>query len=704
MRVSAKPGYRLTTAPEQAISSTHNGVWGVVSDSSLEDVRSGRIVYKQLSCTFTASAALNVYVGDSFMVTARVTPPECGDTVTYTFDRGDVLSVSEVGAGVYQLIVSTDTVGIGMLKALHATTVVGSTTAKVIQGTWVSSATWKYAGVNAGWTAAKPSGSERGAQPKGGSQMIYLEGGMHEVPVGSFCTARLAFNKLSDGRSLPGAYNNPYYPSFGLGMIRDSASGSEVVFEYEATGVITVQDSSTIELPPNVQYYWGDLLENNTVFQIRSTESFQGVGVARLHVRDAASNDFPTNILGDVHYWPNALISLEAVSTSASFPPDKPGGTDGQLNPKWRMTGENLGLGLPYTAGTETLTITAPPPEDKKVFGVSVSCGDSTQAVRFRPVEVEGIVVTCSDGRGYTNYLEVVAPHIVAYSMNWNCDNAIGSPPSPLWEVSPPFPLLNGNPGEVVSQSLLTPITPNPVTYTANCWGKTATVVCYPLDKTEFQITDPPGDLENFINNKLSSIVDNIQFTAPRGSASFAIYNKEQANTLEVGRPWSLDVGFTPFIGVEWSDHLLSTHPLMLALNAIGLEAGPFISLSGSVSATVTGLGRDEYDKPLPVGANSVSGSIVLGIGAEVRSEDEGKFRLFLDATSEISLTGAFTVDPELCSVYLDNCLLDIGGLNVNAGCEVNLEVLGWTTEVDISKTWTILQPSSSEAGRINLL
>ena len=106
-----------------------------MSDSSLEDVRSGRIVYKQLSCTFTASAALNVYVGDSFMVTARVTPTECGDTVTYTFDRGDVLSVSEVGAGVYQLIVSTDTVGIGMLKALHATTVVGSTTAKVIQGT-----------------------------------------------------------------------------------------------------------------------------------------------------------------------------------------------------------------------------------------------------------------------------------------------------------------------------------------------------------------------------------------------------------------------------------------------------------------------------------------------------------------------------------------------------------------------------------------
>ena len=171
-----------------------------------------------------------------------------------------------------------------------------------------------------------------------------------------------------------------------------------------------------------------------------------------------------------------------------------------------------------------------------------------------------------------------------------------------------------------------------------------------------------------------------------------------------MGRPWSLDVGFTPLFGVEWSDHLLSTHPLMLALHAIGLEAGPFIALSGSVSATVTGLGRDEYDILHAATANTVEGSLDLAIGAEVRPEDSGTFRLAMEATTGITLTGAFTVHPDIPSVSLDNCVLEIGGLNVNASCSVNSQTFGWQIEFSIQKSWTILEPSSDEIGQISLL
>lgn len=75
-----------------------------------------------------------------------------------------------------------------------------------------------------------------------------------------------------------------------------------------------------------------------------------------------------------------------------------------------------------------------------------------------------------------------------------------------------------------------------------------------------------------------------------------------------------------------------------------------------------------------------------------------------LKFTTGITLTGSFTVNPDIPSVYLDNCVLDVGGLDVNAVCEVNLQSYGWRVNVDISKTWTILEPSSSEVGRIPIL
>lgn len=698
--VSAKPGYVLTSGKNQALSSSQDGGWSVVSTSSPEDEASGEILYEPPSCVFSAAAALNVYVEDAFIVTARVTPSQYGKSVGYTFDRGEIQRVSEDGEGVYELLVSTDSVGTGVLKAVYGSTVIASTQVRVITGTWKGSATWKYAGVNSGWLAP-PEG--RGTlSARGGSQMINVDdGGPHAVPVGSDCKAMLTFDALLDGQSLPGAYNHPFDPSYGAGMVKMNQSSQSTVFDYFAIGRIFVEDSSTIDLPPNVRYYWGDLPENTTVFQIRFTETFAGVGVGEFHVWGEDSTDFP--IGNDIYYWPGASITLTVEPTSGSgFPPDVPGGGWGKENPKWWETGKDTSLGLPYDLGCSTLTVSAP--NDGEVFGFAVSCGDSRKAARFRPVDVESVTVSCSHGRGGSNYLEVVSPDTVSYAMTWNCESAIGTPIPPVWSASPALPLLSGNPGEVVSQSLLPVIGSAPVTYTATCSDKPATVACYPLDKKVVDITGAAGPIEDFINNKLSSLVNNVTFTGPRGGGSFEIYNKEQADTLYVGRPWSLDVGFTPLFGVEWSDHLLSTHPLMLALHAIGLEAGPFIALSGSVSATVTGLGRDEYGILHAATANTIEGSLDLAIGAEVRSEDSGTFRLAMEATTGITLTGAFTVNPDIPSVSLDNCVLDIGGLDVNAVCEVNLEGYGWRVNVDISKSWTILEPSSDEIGQISLL
>ena len=75
-----------------------------------------------------------------------------------------------------------------------------------------------------------------------------------------------------------------------------------------------------------------------------------------------------------------------------------------------------------------------------------------------------------------------------------------------------------------------------------------------------------------------------------------------------------------------------------------------------------------------------------------------------LKFTTGITLTGAFTVNPDIPSVYLDNCVLGIGGLDVNAVCQVNPELLGWKTEWSIQKTWTILEPSTSDIENITLL
>ena len=207
------------------------------------------------------------------------------------------------------------------------------------------------------------------------------------------------------------------------------------------------------------------------------------------------------------------------------------------------------------------------------------------------------------------------------------------------------------------------------------------------------------------INGKLSSLVEDLSFTGPTGSGSFSIQNAEQPDTVFVGRPWALDVGFSPLFSLGWKASVASKHPLMIALKAIGLDSGPYVAINGSASATVSGLSRDVYGTLHAASANAVTGNLSIKAGAELSTEQSETFRLDLNAQTSATLSGAFTVNPDTPSVYLDGCELTLGGLTVNAMCQVFVELFGrWEEEMSIQKSWTLLEGSTSSLGRITLL
>ena len=719
--------FTLITNPKQTVGVQKDGEWAVRASDSMEDAASGgegTITYCKINCVLSAEEALNVYTGDACEAKAIVTPLEFGDMVSYRLVNNRTeeefgVGAEEISTGVYKLSIPGGEPDEYTLEAFIEDVILVSMSVRSIDGEWVSKANYSYNGINAaefkkmGWMDKKVLPVETGsAGANSGGNAMKLGGSTPmDVPVGSFCEAELVFHNINDAQLLPRARNYPANSTF-EGVFKKGNGTQPMVWKYKDDAMMPnifstnkIDTIGEINLSANVHYFWGDKEYNDRVFQARSNEEFDGVYVKELKVTDASGNEKKAN--DGVYYFLarsglNSLGTVEAISSSESgFPPDVPNGFDKHLNPKWVILDkykDKNGVEQSNTyydrvlPGSSTADIRVRDGDETKI---TAYCGDSKMSAEFKRAYVDRIEVFCAhNGRGGSNYLEVVGKDTVKFKAIWNPIDPLGVDDYvPMWDVKPKenrHNYMTGNPiSRGVENNYIYPIKRK---YTATLFGKTGTVLCFASETNSISI-DSSGitSVVGSITTVLGKITEPERFEKPSVFGSYTWWYEEHPETVFVERPWEFMLGCDPLIGFNLKYRFLKNHPLIKALDVAGIKAGPYVALSGKITAAV-GVSKDVYGD-VKLCDNEFGGEISLAVGAEISTGE--RFVLDINAKSTISSTGSFScvdVSEEKTELYL-NGNTNFGEFDINAKCIIRIgngRRSRWIPDFSIEKTWTI--------------